>query len=241
MMTTACRAGARVLRDALASASHVPPTQATAPLPRRAAPAGDQPPRYASDALENSLLAFQRAVDLGYGYLETDVRATSDGVLVVFHDATLDRVTDRSGRVAQLPWREVRRARIAGREPVPTLAECLDALPQARFNVDVKSDDAVTPLVEALRRSGALDRVCVASFSDRRLAVVRRALGPAVATSLGPAAVTAMRAASRTPLLDALTPPHGICAQVPERLGPLRVVDRRFLARAHASGLQVHV
>ena len=92
----------------------------------------------AAGGLENSLAAFAQAVELGYRYLETDVHATSDGVLLAFHDRTLDRVTDRVGVVAQLPWREVREARIGGREPIPTLEELLGSWPDIRVNIDVK-------------------------------------------------------------------------------------------------------
>ena len=71
---------------------------------------------FAPDGGENSMAAFERAVALGYRYLETDVRVTSDGVALAFHDSTLDRVTDQRGRVADLPWAQVRHARIDGRE-----------------------------------------------------------------------------------------------------------------------------
>lgn len=127
---------------------------------------------------ENSLAAFAAAVALGYRYLETDVHATRDGALVAFHDTRLDRVTDRTGAVADLPWDTVRQARIGGTEPVPLLEDLLDAFPGARFNVDVKAAAAVGPLVETIRRTGAWDRVCVGGFSDSRLAAVRAAAGP---------------------------------------------------------------
>ena len=89
------------------------------------------------------MAAFQRAVDLGYRYLETDVHATADGVLLAFHDDTLDRVTDRTGRVARLPWATVGRARIGGREPIPLLEDLLGSWPDVRVNVDVKERSAV--------------------------------------------------------------------------------------------------
>lgn len=191
--------------------------------------------------LENSMAAFQRAVDLGFRYLETDVHATRDGVLVALHDGTLDRVTDRCGRVAELPWSEVRRARIGGSEPIPLFTDLLEAWPEVRFNVDVKDAPAVRPLIELLRRTGALDRVCVASFSDRRVAAVRRALRPRLCTSLGPVGVAQLRAVATGGLPAGLAPRYAGCAQVPERAGPLHLVTRAFVETAHRAGRQVHV
>ncbi|MEU4114958.1 glycerophosphodiester phosphodiesterase [Kitasatospora sp. NPDC028055] len=191
---------------------------------------------------ENSLAAFEAAVALGYRYLETDVHATADGVLVAFHDSRLDRVTDRAGAVAELLWETVRRARIGGTEPVPLLEDLLGAFPGARFNVDVKAAPAVRPLVEAVRRTNAWDRVCVGGFSDRRIAAVRAAAGPRLATSLGPREVARLRLRSLAgPLARGGAPFAGVCAQVPERHRGIRVVDRAFVRAAHRLGLQVHV
>src|SRR3954469_13595564 len=92
---------------------------------------------------ENSMAAFEQAVALGYRYLETDVRVTADGVALAFHDARLDRVTDRSGRIADLPWSEVARARTAGREQIPLLADLLTAWPAVRINIDVKAENTI--------------------------------------------------------------------------------------------------
>ena len=199
------------------------------------------------DGLENSMAAFTRAVDLGYRYLETDVRATADGVLLTFHDANLERVTGRPGDIARLPYSEVATARVGGREPIPRLDDVLGSWPHARFNIDVKAETAIGPLVEVLRRTGAWDRVCVTSFSSRRLRHVRARMrllaGRDVCTALGPRGVAAQRAHSvagplATPLRAAAT--GAPCAQVPHRLGRTRFVTPSFLAGAHALGLKVH-
>jgi glycerophosphoryl diester phosphodiesterase len=194
-----------------------------------------------ADGLENSLVAFAGAVDLGYRYLETDVHATSDGVLLAFHDHTLDRVTDRRGVVARLPWHEVRRARIGGREPIPTLEELLGSWPDVRIDVDIKEQGAVAPLVEVIRRTQAVDRVCVASFSARRLAAVRRRVGPRLCTALAPPSVALLRVAATQRLANALAQRLAPCAQVPDRVGPVRVVTAGLVALAHRRGLHVHV
>src|SRR5918992_4480961 len=139
----------------------------------------------ALDGRENSMAAFARAVELGYRYLETDVQVTADEVLVAFHDDRLDRVTDRPGELGSLPWREGCAARIGGTDPIPLFADVLASWPDVCVNVDPKSDRAVGPLVRTIRAAGALDRVCIGSFSDRRLRRGRGARGAPVCCSPG--------------------------------------------------------
>lgn len=185
------------------------------------------------------MAAFARAVDEGYRYLETDVHATADGVLVAFHDFRLDRVTDGRGRISDLTWDQIRTALIGGREPIPLMAEVLAAFPDTRFNIDPKTDRAVGPLIDLLQSSGAIDRVGLGSFSDRRLATLRQALGPDVATSLGPSGVALLVAASRLRLTP--RPGGAQAAQVPVRYGRARVISPAFIRTAHVGGLEVHV
>jgi glycerophosphoryl diester phosphodiesterase len=187
---------------------------------------------------ENTLMAFEAAVDLGYRYLETDVHVTADGALLAFHDDRLDRVTDRAGRIAELPLREVAEARVGGREPIPQLEELLGAFPDVRVNIDPKDDRAVEPLAAAIRRTGSEDRVCCGSFSDRRLARLRALVGPRLCTSLGPTGTARLRAASYGLRTGRLPAP---CVQVPHRYRGRTLVDERFVTTAHRLGLQVHV
>ncbi|MGY1710238.1 glycerophosphodiester phosphodiesterase [Geodermatophilus sp. SYSU D00758] len=195
----------------------------------------------AIEHLENTAPAFEACVRLGYRYLETDVRVTADGVPVAFHDPTLDRVTDRTGRIDQLPWAEVATARIGGREPLLRLEDLLAAWPDVRFNLDVKAAGVLAPLARLVRRMGVADRLCLASFSDARLAAVRRIFGPSMCTSLGPRGVAALRLSSYSPRAAGLVRIPAGCAQVPLQLGGRALVDERFVAAAHARGLQVHV
>ncbi len=195
----------------------------------------------ALEHLENTLPAFQACVALGYRYLETDVQVTADGELVVFHDPTLDRVTDRTGRVDSLPWREMRTALIGGREPILRLEDLLGAWPDVRFNLDIKAAGVLAPLVRTVRRLGVEDRICLGSFSDARVAAARRVLGPALCTSLGPRGVAALRLSSYSPRAAGLVRMDAGCAQVPLQLGGRALVDERFVTVAHARGLQVHV
>ncbi|GAA1797690.1 glycerophosphodiester phosphodiesterase [Planosporangium flavigriseum] len=189
---------------------------------------------------ENTAAAFARCVDLGYRYVETDVQATRDGVPVVFHDATLARMTGDQRRVRDVSWADLASLRVAGGAIVPRLADMLDGWPQLRFNVDIKSEQALEPALAVLRRSSAFDRVLLASFSDDRLRRIRRALGPRVATSMGMREVAKLWAGAR--LGRAVRVPEGVvAAQVPVRHGRVRVVTSRFVAYAHRLGLQVHV
>jgi glycerophosphoryl diester phosphodiesterase len=195
----------------------------------------------AIEHLENTLPAFQACVDMGYRYIETDVRVTADGVLVVFHDPTLERVTDRTGRIESLTWMEVSTARIGGREPILRLEDLLGAWPDVRFNLDIKAAGVLAPLVRTVRRLKIADRICLGSFSDARIAAARRLFGPSVCTALGPRGVAALRLSSYSPRAAGLVRIQAGVAQVPLQLGGRALVDERFLAAAHARDLQVHV
>ncbi|GGN71542.1 glycerophosphoryl diester phosphodiesterase [Streptomyces albiflavescens] len=193
----------------------------------------------AADGLENTLAQFRRAVAAGYRYIETDVHATADGRLVAFHDVTLDRVTDGAGRIADLPWEDVRHARVGGKEPVPLFEELLDAFPEVRWNIDVKAEPALQPLLDLIGRTDAWDRVCVGSFSEARVARAQHLAGPRLATSYGTRGVLNLRLRSWG--IPAAVRRSAIAAQVPESQSGVPVVDRRFVQTAHARGLQVHV
>jgi glycerophosphoryl diester phosphodiesterase len=193
------------------------------------------------DGMENSLSAFRRAVAEGYYYLETDVHATADDVVVVHHDAVLDRTTDSCGAIARLPWRVVRTAKIGGREPVSRLEDVLEELPNALLNIDVKAERAIRPLLDTLRRTNAFGRVCVASFSEARLERVRRYGPDGLLTSMGTKAIARLWAAGRLPRFVRARRGYQRIAQVPVRQGGLTVVDKRLIAAARRRGIEVHV
>jgi len=192
----------------------------------------------AGDWPENTMPAFEGAVALGYRWVETDAHVTADGICLAFHDDRLDRVTDRTGIIAELPFREVRAARVDGREPIPLLEDLLGTFPAVRVNIDPKHDAAVEAVVAVVERTGALDRVCIGSFSDARIARARAALGPRLCTSLGPRATARLRGGSFGLPVRRLP---GACAQVPHRYRGVTVTDRRFVQRAHQAGIDVHV
>ncbi|SDS49715.1 glycerophosphoryl diester phosphodiesterase [Paraoerskovia marina] len=198
---------------------------------------------FSLSGLENSMAAFAGAVDLGFGYVETDAHATRDGVAVALHDASLDRTTDARGLVAELPWAQVREARIGGVEPVPLLEDVLGTWPDLRVNIDVKAASGAVPVAEAVARTGAWDRVCVTSFSRARRRATLTALGRAVATSAATGEVAAFVGAARlrSARLARCALADVQALQVPVRQGPVTVVDRSTVAAAHRAGRQVHV
>jgi glycerophosphoryl diester phosphodiesterase len=186
-----------------------------------------------SEAPENTMPAFEHAVDLGYRYLETDAQVTADGVVLAFHDDDLLRTCGRPGVISTLPYDVVATARVAGSEPIPRMDDLLSAWPEARLNIDCKSNAAVEPLVDLLRRHDCLDRVCIGTFDDRRMARLRRMLGPAVCTSFAKRETALFKFTGRTM--------GGLAAQIPVAFGRVVVATRGFVRRAHRRGLAVHV
>ena len=192
----------------------------------------------AEEAPENTMAAFEAAVRLGYRYLETDGYTTSDGVLLSFHDQILDRVTDMQGAVAETSWDVMKKAKVEGKEPVPLMAEVLDAFPETRINIDPKVDSAVEPLIKLIRDMDVLDRVCIGSFSSERIDAFRDAFGAKVCTSMGPGETARLRGhAYNLPLKPLLAN----CAQIPVKQYGLTLVDPRMVRAANRLGLQIHV
>jgi glycerophosphoryl diester phosphodiesterase len=187
---------------------------------------------------ENSWRAFEYAVQLGYAYLETDTRSTSDGKLIAFHDAELDRVTDRTGQVSKLTWKQVSAARIGGTEEIPLLEDLLGTFPELRFNIDLKDQGTIGPLAGMLKRTAAWDRVCVTSFSGARLLAAQRSLDRPICLSITPAAIATMRylGLPGQAIARNLVRSGARCAQVPRQ-----IATRAFIRRSHEVGLDVHV
>lgn len=199
---------------------------------------------------ENTMVAFAGATDLGFEWLETDLHLTSDGVLVCFHDDTLDRTTDRHGPVSALTAAELGRIdaghhHVAEKDHpfraqgigVPTLEELVVTFPDVKVIVDLKEDGLVGALWRLVERLSLHERLVVGSFSDRRLKEFRKISGGSVATSTGPVRsvfAVAGAAAGRAPrLADAV--------QFPVRVGPLPPLTRRTVASFHRAGYQAHV
>lgn len=187
---------------------------------------------------ENTLKAFRHAVALGYTYLETDVHVTRDGVLLAFHDTSLDRVTDVSGEIVDSTWDEIRRARINGSETMPTLAELVDAFPEARFNIDLKAPGAVSTFVDFIAERDLWQRVCVGSFSRRRIREFRRLTGHQVPTAAHRLEVLAFRFLPAW-LARRIAGDFDVL-QVPHWHGRLRVITPGLVRRAHRAGKHVH-
>ena len=204
---------------------------------------------------ENTLYAFERAGAMGVDVIETDVRATADGELVVLHDENVERTTDGSGPVTSLTLAEVKRLDAAYRfSPdggrsfplrgrgvrIPTLREVFASLPLMRFNIEPKqaAPPLAAPLCRMIREHGMAERVMVGAFSGSTLAEFRREC-PEVATSAATGEVLSFLAmheaglaASYSPVMQAF--------QVPERAGALHVLTPDFVKAAHGLNLRVH-
>jgi glycerophosphoryl diester phosphodiesterase len=199
----------------------------------------------AHGVVENSFAAVAAAHAAGCTYVESDCHLTSDGVVVLFHDPDLSRVTGDPRQVSGIPRRELE-ALMAERGGLITLEQALEMFPDVRFNLDVKTPDAAAPVGTLVARHP--ERVLVTSFSDerRREALkAARAAGAVIrpATSAGTGTITrllgalAMRSDRRVAAV--LTDVDAL--QVPERRGALRIVSPRLIGAAHRHAVEVHV
>lgn len=190
---------------------------------------------------ENTIAAFRAATDLGYRCLETDVRSTRDGVPVLFHDDTTDRLTGQPGTIENRTADEVAALRVGG-EPVPTLDDVIEAFPETRFNIDLKGVGSAEAVARSLARHRADRRVLVNSFSPARLSRFRALTRGHVATGVSVPGIVWTRL---VPWLPRLLNSPGVILQIPadRRIGrvSLAVAQSGLITRAHAAGRLVHV
>jgi len=207
------------------------------PLPRVLAHRG-----LAVGVPDNTLLAFLRALAHGANYLEIDVHATRDGVAVVAHDIDLVRLANRPERISELTFSELKRIRLAENQRVSSLAEVLDAFPDARLNIDIKAAEAVNPTVVAITAARAHHRVLITSFSERRRKAALAQL-PGVATSASSSRFTLALVASILHLKPvaarALRGIHAV--QVPVRYNGITIVTPRLVKLLHELGIEIHI
>ncbi len=187
-------------------------------------------------AAENTLEAFRRSHALGVRYLETDVRLSSDGELVAFHDALLNRVTTSTGRVRARPLRELAATAVRGGGHILSLAALLAAFPDSCLTIDVKEAAVIEPLARLLLSTGATGRVCVAGPRGSWLQRLRGLTGPDLTTALSWRALARLA----TPRGGASFGGCGF-AHVPLHLGRVPVFRDDLLARAHDCGIRVLV
>lgn len=210
------------------------------------------------EAPENTLPAFARALEQGAAILETDVHATADGVVVVYHDDYVDRTTDGSGAIAELSAEALRRLDAGyhfspdGGESFPfrgtglrisTLAEVFEAYPETRFNIEIKHDcpALVDGTIEAVAAAGREKRTLLTAGGNAAMARLRRRLAETgVAPAVGACAGDVLGFVKAA--LEGGAPPEGPMAlQIPAEFGGRPLVTRELVRFAHAHDVQVHV
>jgi len=183
---------------------------------------------------ENTIAAFDRGLAAGADGLELDVHLSRDGIVVVHHDATLDRATRATGAL------EDRTAAELADIDVPTLRDVLARYPKVGIIIELKvpGPALAEAVVDQVRKAGALNRVCLGSFSLSALRAAR-ALAPDMATSGARFEVRIALYRSWCGLSPGRVPYQAF--QVPETSGTTRVVTPRFVQLAHKAGVAVQV
>ncbi len=199
---------------------------------------------------ENTMPAFERAVEIGVDVIEMDVQLTRDEQLIVAHDDTCARTTGSQSRWSDLDLAQAREldsgwgfVAADGTRPfagkgigVPTFAEVLERFPTTPINVDIKGARAIKVMLDVVRDHHAEDRVTLASFRTRTAVAVRRS-GYGGATSLSLYEVASLL--SLPALLWRQLPFTGSAVQVPIQYGRLRFDRAAFIAKCHSLGLRV--
>ena len=212
----------------------------------------------AEETTENTIPAFQYALDLGFRFIETDVQATKDGKIVIFHDSDLSRMSSRKERIKDLNFDEISKIDLNGGGKIPLLEEALITFPEAFFNIDVKTNDAVKGTADIILEHANPDNICIASFSTKRITELRNLLGKDFISSSSQYEVTlllmGMWMNALPKILHVYWPDFEEdwnqawirqerikCVQVPPSQWGIPIVTPRFIKNMHECDKKVHV
>ena len=187
---------------------------------------------------ENTIDAFKYSSDLGFVFIETDVQATKDGHIVIFHDATLKRMAGVNKSIDELTLKEINEIDLLDGGKIPLLSEALETFPDLRFNIDIKTEDALEETIEIIKKMNFLGKTCLASFSSSRLKKIRNLAGPEACISSGQMDIFKMMCQSVGIGLQATI---SQCAQIPVKQWGVPVLTKRFIAVAKKQNKFVHV
>ena len=182
--------------------------------------------------LENTIEAFQSAVSLGYQYLETDLRETSDGKIITFHDPNLKRITGANITISETKFSDIRMRRLPSREIIPTIDELLEEFPDSFFNMDLKVNQIEEKVLKKINSHNALERVCLSSFNSKTIKKIN-SLEPKILTSMGISQVIMYKFFQKKNISKLI--------QIPTRWNGIKVITKKFIDRLHNDGLKVHV
>lgn len=193
------------------------------------------------DIDENSIAAFQQAIDHGCTHLESDVHATSDGVAVLFHDDDLIRVAGLPQKISQLSFHELSQIRLRNGSQIPSLEKVLIDFPELRLNLDIKSELAIEPTAQAINRTASHHRVLVSSFSSSRRKRALSLMDQPVATSASMREVLLLWLSHKLFGIGSKSISRNIHAlQIPVSQGPVKLGTKSFISRQRRNGLEVH-
>ena len=182
--------------------------------------------------LENTIEAFQSAVSLGYQYLETDLRETSDGKIITFHDPNLKRITGANITISETKFSDIRMRRLPSREIIQTIDELLEEFPDSFFNMDLKVNQIEEKVLKKINSHNALERVCLGSFNSKVIKKIN-SLEPKILTSMGISQVIMYKFFQKKNISKLI--------QIPTRWNGIKVITKKFIDRLHNDGLKVHV
>tara|TARA_Y100000768_G_scaffold102224_1_gene74687 strand:- start:3770 stop:4513 length:744 start_codon:yes stop_codon:yes gene_type:complete len=189
------------------------------------------------EAPENTIESFDYSIKIGSSYIETDVQLSSNGIPYIFHDDDLERLFHRNINFNSLHSSEIDKLMLFEKYKIPTLESTLNRFPNTFFQIDLKTDEVVLPALEIIKKTNSFDRICIASFSSKRLKKVRE-LYPQICLSMGPNEVMKLLLASYG-LYRKKVP--GNCLQIPIYQYGIKLVTKRFIQFIHSIGLKIHV